>query len=96
MLALTTVDTFGFNPPSLLGLKVGAPYFHAGNARSLEELFNDALFNHHHRSSIAQVFTPTALQVKQLVTYLLTIDPNEPAIAIPAKGDRGGDLCFSN
>ncbi len=88
--------TAGFNPPSLLGLQVGAPYFHAGNARSLEELFNDALFNGHHRSAIAQIFTPTAAQVKQLVTFLLTIDPNAAVIAIPAKSNAGGDICSAN
>src|SRR4051812_8513839 len=32
--------TLGYNPPSMLGLSVGAPYFHAGNARTLEEAFS--------------------------------------------------------
>jgi len=84
--------TAGFNPPSLLGLQVGAPYFHAGNARSLEEGFN-ALFVKHHQSAIAQVFSPTAAQVKQLVAFLLSIDGSTTPIAIPAAGSNGGDIC---
>jgi cytochrome c peroxidase len=41
----------GFSPPSLLGIQTGAPYFHGGNARTLEEVFSapstptDALTN---------------------------------------------------
>jgi cytochrome c peroxidase len=84
----------GYNPPALVGMQVGAPYFHAGNARTLEELFNDVLFNQHHRSAIAQVFTPTPAQVQQLVAFVLSIDEDEPTLAIPAKSAVGGDLCF--
>ncbi len=36
----------GFNIPSLLGLASGAPYFHAGNARTLEELFDQVFKDH--------------------------------------------------
>ncbi len=84
----------GFNPPSLLGTQIGAPFFHAGNARTLEELLDDTLFAGHHRSAIASVFTPTDDQKRQLVAFLLSIDEAEPAAAIPAKGATGGDLCF--
>lgn len=35
----------GYNVPSLLGMSTGAPYFHAGNARTLENLFNSGTFN---------------------------------------------------
>src|SRR5262249_51392049 len=83
----------GFNPPSLLGLQVGAPYFHAGNARTLEEVFS-SMFLAHHQSAIANVFKPDATQVKQLVAYLLSLDEAEPTFPIPAKGATGGDLCF--
>src|SRR6185437_9901657 len=83
----------GFNPPSLLGLSVGAPYFHAGNARTLEEGFS-AMFTKHHQSAVANVFSPDATQVKQLVAYILSIDEDETTFAIPAKGNSGGDLCF--
>ena len=84
--------TTGFNPPSLLGLQVGAPYFHAGNARSLEELFT-ADFAGHHQSAITSVFAPTAAQVRQLVAFLLSIDESTTPLGIPSLGASGGDLC---
>jgi YVTN family beta-propeller protein len=84
--------TVGFNPPSLLGMQVGAPYFHAGNARTLEEVFA-TIFVGHHQSPVAQVFNPTATDIKQLVAYLLSIDESEPTIAIPAAGAAGGNIC---
>lgn len=84
----------GFNPPSLLGMQVGAPYFHAGNARTLEETFAD-LFKGHYQSQIASVFDPNAgMNRDNLVAYLLSIDEDEGTFAIPAKGATGGDLCF--
>ena len=85
--------TTGFNIPSLLGLQVGAPYFHAGNARSLEEMFNNAIFAGHYQS-LAAVFSPTATQTRQLVAYLLSIDPSTTAPALPTMpSNEGGDLC---
>ena len=39
----------GYNPPSLLGLAMTAPYFHSGNARTLEEALHDS-FELHHRA----------------------------------------------
>jgi mono/diheme cytochrome c family protein len=83
----------GFNPPSLLGMSVGAPYFHGGNARTLEEAFS-TMFVKHHQSAVANIFSPDATQVKQLVAYILAIDEDEPPFAVPAKGNTGGDLCF--
>lgn len=83
----------GFNPPSLLGMQIGAPYFHAGNARTLEELFDD-MFKNHHQSAVAQVFTLDANKRKQLVAFLLSIDEDEATVGIPAKGANGGDICF--
>jgi len=74
-------------------MQVGAPYFHAGNARTLEEVFNN-LFLKHHQSAIANVFAPNATQVKQLVAYMLSLDEDEMPFPIPAKGNQGGDLCF--
>jgi hypothetical protein len=85
--------TTGFNPPSLLGLQVGAPYFHAGNARSLEEVFAST-FAGHHQSALAQVFSPTTAQIKQLVAFLLSIDGSTTPLTIPAVGNGGGDLCY--
>ncbi len=84
--------TTGFNPPSLLGMQVGAPYFHAGNARTLEEMFL-GIFAGHHQSAIAQVFSPNADQVRQLVAFLLSIDESTAPVAIPAAGKDGGNIC---
>jgi YVTN family beta-propeller protein len=89
----SATDGRGFNPPSLLGMQVGAPFFHAGNARTLEELF-DSLFAGHHQSAVAAVFSPTATQKRQLVAYLLSIDEDEAVTTIPNKGATGGALCF--
>ena len=83
----------GFNPPSLVGMSTGAPYFHAGNARTLEEVFS-SLFLKHHQSAIASVFSPSEAQVKQMVAYVLSIDEDTAPFAIPAKSNKGGDLCF--
>jgi len=83
----------GYNVPSLLGAQIGAPYYHAGNARTLEEVF-DTLFAGHHQSAVAQVFNPNDTQKRQLVAYLLSIDEDEAAVNTPAKGATGGDLCF--
>lgn len=87
----------GFNPPSLLGLQVGAPYFHAGNARTLEEAFA-VLFKTHYQSAIANIFelnpvVPDPTLIPNLVAYLLSIDEDEPTVAIPALGNTGGDIC---
>ena len=84
--------TAGFNPPSLLGLQVGAPYFHAGNARSLEEALSST-FAGHYQSAVAQIFSPTPTQVQQLVAYMLSIDGSTAPVAIPALSASGGDLC---
>ena len=90
--------TFGYNPPSLLGLQVGAPYFHAGNARTLEEVLTVQFKGHY--QALASTFlggaAPDPTMVKQLVAYLLSIDGAEPAVTIPPKGSAGGDLCSLN
>jgi YVTN family beta-propeller protein len=84
--------TTGFNPPSLLGLQVGAPYFHAGNARTLEELLSSTFIGHY-QSPIASVFNPNATQVKQLVAFMLSIDGSTTPVTPPTLGNLGGDLC---
>jgi hypothetical protein len=85
--------TTGFNIPSLLGLQVGAPYFHAGNARSLEEMFNNAIFQSHYQA-LGAVFVPTQATVRQMVAYLLSIDGNTSPITLPAgPSAEGGDIC---
>jgi cytochrome c peroxidase len=84
--------TTGFNPPSLLGLQVGAPYFHAGNASTLEELLSSQFLGHH-QSAIASVFTPSATDIQQLVAYMLSLDGSTAPVTIPVAGNGGGDIC---
>ena len=36
----------GYNVPSLLGVATGAPFLHAGNARTLEALFDTTFATH--------------------------------------------------
>lgn len=92
------IDGNGYNPPSLLGLATGAPYFHAGNARTLEGALS-TIFDKHHTALAANFLQETdpakrALVVNQIVHFLLSIDEGSAAIAAPAAaaGD-GGDFC---
>ncbi len=66
----------GFNAPSLLGLSVGAPYFHAGNARTLEELFDPDTFARHHQALVPKFLSGEgrAGKIAQLISFLLSID----------------------
>jgi hypothetical protein len=87
----------GFNPPSLLGVGVGAPYLHAGNARTLEALFAET-FEGHHQSLAPNFLTETDPKVRkkyvaQLVQFLLSIDEDKSFLEIPEAGPKGGDLC---
>ncbi|HEY0709935.1 MAG TPA: hypothetical protein VGG33_24185, partial [Polyangia bacterium] len=74
----------GFNIPSLLGMASGAPYFHAGAARTLEEALG-ATFDRHRRA-FAENFQPDADQVRQLAAYVLSIDEETPPPPVPALG----------
>ena len=88
------VTGLGFNIPSLLGIQVAAPFFHAGNARTLEELLSTT-FAAHHKSALASVFTISETQAKQLTAFMLSIDEDsKDSSAVPAKGQNGGSLCF--
>jgi len=78
----------GFNIPSLYGLALGAPYFHHGQATSLEALLTDAKWSGHLQAGNA-VFVPTAAEVDDLVAFLLSIDADAPEVATPA----GFDVC---
>lgn len=74
----------GFNPPSLLGAGVGAPYFHGGNARTLEEVFDPA-FTPHTRA-LSAVFTPSRAQIRKLTAFLSSIDEDTPPLANTVTG----------
>jgi mono/diheme cytochrome c family protein len=87
----------GYNVPSLLGIASGAPYLHAGNARTLEALFGTS-FTQHHQALAANFLTETdaaarAQQVSALVQYLLSIDEQTAYPGLPGTGASGGSLC---
>lgn len=82
----------GFNIPSLVGLAGGGPYFHAGNARTLEELFEPIFAGHHDAladvtsgSLVVPAVALTRTEVQALVSYLLSIDESDDSetIAVP-------------
>jgi DNA-binding beta-propeller fold protein YncE/mono/diheme cytochrome c family protein len=86
-------DGKGFNPPSLLGVQTGAPYFHAGNARTLEEAFAST-FGAHWKALAQNVnFLLPAGDTDKLIAYILSIDETKPTVAIPTPGATGGDFC---
>lgn len=88
------VGQTGFNISSLLGLAVGAPYFHAGNARTLEEAFDEA-FAAHHRA-LGDFLSDAATRperIRELVAYLLSIDDQTPTEAPPPDLGFNPDLC---
>jgi cytochrome c peroxidase len=91
------VNGNGFNPPSLMGVQVGAPYLHAGNAATLESLFS-ATFKEHY-GTLAPNFlkeadpAERAAKVEQLVQFLLSIDAEAQTTTIPGAGAQGGDFC---
>ena len=90
----------GYNVPSLLNVSAGAPYMHAGNARTLEAVFNPQFAAHH------QALAPNFLlesdpykvqnQIEQLVQYLLSIDEGQYTYELPKPGAQGGALCPEN
>jgi cytochrome c peroxidase len=86
----------GFNPPSLLGLVTGGPYFHAGNARTLEELFDKLFYRHYQAHDATATFlndSPTrADQVRQLVAFLLSLDDGTTPIPVPTSTTLGFDV----
>ncbi len=82
----------GFNPPSLLSLAAGAPYFHHGEAKTLEEVFAAKYAGHHQAGSanfLANGGTTPAeqQQVAQLVAFLKSIDESTTPFTIPANQD---------
>lgn len=83
----------GFNPPSLLGLAAGAPYFHAGNARTLEEVFDDTFARHHQAMAGTFLSDPATrtTEINELVAFLLSIDRLTPTFPVPNEAD----LCAS-
>jgi DNA-binding beta-propeller fold protein YncE/mono/diheme cytochrome c family protein len=90
------VGASGFNIPTLIGLSTGAPYFHAGNARTLEEVF-DPVFEKHYRAlspgfPLSGSDMSREEQVDALVAYLLSLDDSSMAPADDPEASRD-DLC---
>jgi YVTN family beta-propeller protein len=83
----------GFNIPSLLGMVTGAPYFHAGGARTLEEALGETFARH--RRALSENFSPSALDLQQLTAFLLSIDEDAPPVPPPSVQQLGFpyDLC---
>ncbi|MEZ4392481.1 MAG: hypothetical protein R3A48_15440 [Polyangiales bacterium] len=91
----TAQGASGYNPPSLVGVALGAPYFHAGNARTLEEALS-ATFATHARALSPQFLTNTktrATQVRQLVAFLLSLDDAATPFTGPTSLGYETDLC---
>lgn len=85
----------GYNVPSLLGIGVNAPYFHAGNARTLEALLSSTFATHYSALNASFLGDAATAQAKReaLVQFLLSIDQDTAAIPLPALGPDGGDFC---
>ncbi|MBL8681492.1 MAG: hypothetical protein JNK05_20165 [Myxococcales bacterium] len=76
----------GFSPPGLVGMGLGAPYFHAGNARTLEEAFA-TVFQTHYQAFSANFLTNAATReqdVRNLVQFILSID--DDTMTVPVQG----------
>ncbi len=95
---MAAMGVTGFNPPALVGMGSGAPFFHGGNARTLEEALND-VFRSHHQAMAANFLDTTDINrdrdVRQLVAFLLSIDDDTMPVALPANiaGVGNPDLC---
>jgi hypothetical protein len=68
----------GFNVPSLYGMSVGAPYFHHGQARTLEALLGDPLWESHLRAGNPELGSLSEAEIADLVAYLYSIDAGTP------------------
>ncbi|HET8937180.1 MAG TPA: hypothetical protein VFN67_27250 [Polyangiales bacterium] len=81
----------------MLGVATGAPFLHAGNARTLEALFSDR-FAQHHQALSANFMTETNASEREeltsaLVQFLLSIDEDAAYPGLPGVGASGGSLC---
>jgi sugar lactone lactonase YvrE len=76
----------GFSVPSLFGLAVGAPYFHAGNARTLEEVFDENFRQHHNNAvlGLSDSFLSGKNDVQYLIAFLLSLDETSPPEDVPS------------
>jgi YVTN family beta-propeller protein len=82
----------GFNPPSLLSLAAGAPFFHHGEAKTLEEVFTSRYSGHHQAGNVNFLAnggtTPLEqTQIRQLVAFLKSIDETTPTFPVQMNED---------
>jgi cytochrome c peroxidase len=77
----------GFNVPSLLGLATSAPYFHRGQAATLQDVFGPQFAAHTTAGNAS--FAPTPAELDDLVTFLKSIDATTSPFPLPG----GVDLC---
>lgn len=79
----------GFNVPSLYGLQVGGPFLHHGQAKTLDELFNDAKWGNHWKSGNPNFLTgaSAATDRADLINFLWSIDASTAEQAVPAGFD---------
>ena len=97
-----STDSMGFNIPALIGLGVNAPYFHAGQARTLEAVLSDTFSAHSNALTPGTNALPVnadaanAAKRAAIVQFLLSIDQDTAPIAAPALGATGGDFCATN
>ncbi|MGE5182635.1 MAG: beta-propeller fold lactonase family protein [Acidobacteriota bacterium] len=87
----------GYNVPSLYGLALGAPYTHAGQAPTLQDLFGNPVWAFHTNAGNAN-FSVTLGQtgaIDDLAAFLLSIDASTPEIDVPADPGSGAsfDAC---
>lgn len=64
----------GFNVPALYGMSVGAPYFHHGQATTLEDLLGDPKWQSHLRAGNPDLGPLTDAERADLISYLYSID----------------------
>ena len=79
----------GFGVPSLFGLALGAPFFHAGNARTLEEMFDETFAMHHSNPAIAVAsdFPSGESERDYLIEFLLSLSEDTEIEPVPAEMD---------
>lgn len=88
----------GFSPPGVIGMGLGAPYFHAGNARTLEELFS-TVFQAHYQAFSANFLTNAGSRdadVRNLVSFLLSIDDDTMIVPVQGGLSFNPQLCPSS
>ncbi|MDF2696051.1 MAG: hypothetical protein K0S65_4434, partial [Labilithrix sp.] len=86
----------GYNIPSLIGMGTAAPYFHAGNARTLEAVLSETFAAHNGALTpgfLGNGDPQAAIKRENLIQFLLSIDEDTTPIPVPPVGAEGGDFC---